>query len=542
VAPLTAMNTEKVNDVIDAQVVISGGGPTGLLLASELALAGVRPIVLDTLPGPNTEPRANGVGGAAVRFLDHRGFYEQLTGSPDQPHPSPWGMFSGIIFDLSAAPSSTHTHTLRVQQPRLTHTLARHAADIGVDLRWGHRLHGFTQDAHSITVEVDGPDGRYHIQARYLVGADGGRSTTRKLAGIAFPGMSSNDAVFRIGRELIPPPEWVDRATGELDIPGYGRIPALPFLRTEVGVFMHAQVADFSLLGTLELAPSPDNVRTDSEHPGYGDPLTLAELEDSIGHVLGVHLPLVKVQPDSQPILRRFAGINSRIAGRFRRGRVLLAGDAAHVHSPLGGPGLNLCLQDAANLGWKLANVIHGRIDPALLDTYDAERRLAAENVITHSRAQLALMRPGSEITALRDGLGELISRPSVAEYLAVTLSGAAVRYPTEPDDHPAVGYWVPDITIDSPTHGVRRIAQLTRDGRPLVLDFTAHSALAHSLTNSSPALNVVAGTPTEPVDLTAVLIRPDGYVAWASSQATPAIEALNRKLAHWFGPISAAR
>jgi 2-polyprenyl-6-methoxyphenol hydroxylase-like FAD-dependent oxidoreductase len=524
----------------DAEVVIAGGGPTGLLLACELALAGVTPIVLDPLPGPNTEPRANGVGGPAVRFLDHRGLYELLTGSPDGPQPWAMGMFAGLAFDLTATPSSQN-YMLPVQQPRLTETLAQRAAAIGVDVRWGHGVRGFTQHAQSITVEVDGPDGPYDIQAGYLVGADGGRSATRKLAGIDFPGMSSNDAVFRIGRGLTPPPEWIDPVTGGLDVPGFGRVPPMQFLRTEAGMFMRGQLDGFSLLGTLELAPTPDNVRTDSDHPGFGDSLTTGELEDSIGRVLGVHVPVQSLEPDSEPVLRSFAGINSRVAGQYRHGRVLLVGDAAHVHSPLGGPGLNLCLQDAANLGWKLASVIHGRVEPAVLDTYDAERRLAADNVMTHSRAQMALMRPGPEIASLRAIVGELISQPTAAEHIAVTLSGAAVRYPTEPDDHPAVGYWVPDVTIDTPTHGVQRIAQLARDGRPILLDFTHGGVLANSLDASSPALNVVTGTPTEPVDFTAVLVRPDGYVAWASSEANPTTDALERTLAHWFGLTPAA-
>jgi 2-polyprenyl-6-methoxyphenol hydroxylase-like FAD-dependent oxidoreductase len=524
----------------DAEVVIAGGGPTGLLLACELALAGVTPIVLDSLPGPNTEPRANGVGGPAVRFLDHRGFYELLTGSPDGPQPWAMGMFAGLTFDLTAT-ASRQNYMLPVQQPRLTETLAQRAAAIGVDVRWGHGVRGFTQDAQSVTVEVDGPDGPYDIHAGYLVGADGGRSATRKLAGIDFPGMSSNDAVFRIGRGLTPPPEWIDPVTGELDVPGFGRVPPMQFLRTEAGMFMRGQLDGFSLLGTLELAPTPDNVRTDSDHPGFGDSLTTAELEDSIGRVLGVHVPVQSLEPDSEPVLRSFAGINSRVAGQYRHGRVLLVGDAAHVHSPLGGPGLNLCLQDAANLGWKLASVIHGRVEPALLDTYDAERRLAADNVMTHSRAQMALMRPGPEITALRAIFEELVSQPTAAESLAVTLSGAAVRYPTGPDDHPAVGYWVPDITCNTPTHGVQRIAQLARNGRPLLLDFTDGSVVANSL-HASPGLNVVTGTPTEPVDLTAVLIRPDGYVAWAASEANPATDTLEKTLAHWFGVTQAAR
>lgn len=519
----------------DADVVIAGGGPTGLMLACELALGGVKPIVLDSSPGPNPEPRANGVAGTAVRFLDHRGLYEELTGSPHGPHPSPVGMFSGIRLDLSAT-SSSQMYLLPVQQPRLAQALAERAGDSGIDLRWGHRMIGFIPQQHGVIVEVNGPAGSYEITAGYLVGADGGRSATRKLAGIDFPGMSSNDAVFRIGRGLMPPPEWRDPVTGALNVPGYGPVPAMTFLRAGSGMFLWAQLAGISMIGTLELAPAPDDTRADSEHPGFGDPLSTAELEDSLSRVLGARVPVQPAEPGGEVVLRRFAGINSRVADRYRRDRVFLVGDAAHVHSPLGGPGLNLCLQDAANLGWKLAAVARGRVDPTLLDTYESERKIAAEQVLVHSRAQLALMRPGPEITALRELVGGLLKEPAVTRRVADTLSGTAVRYPAQPNDHPAVGHWVPDITITTPAQGDRRIAQLARDGRPLILDFTKRGSVAATLNDTSEAITVVAGTPMDPVELTAVLIRPDGYVAWASSEDNPETGALNRALEHWFG------
>jgi 2-polyprenyl-6-methoxyphenol hydroxylase-like FAD-dependent oxidoreductase len=533
------MGMGDMTDSTDTGVVIAGGGPTGLMLAYELALNGVTPIVVDSSPGPNTEPRANGVGGPAVRFLDHRGLYEKITGTPDGPQPSPLGAFSAFRMDLTSVPASQN-YMLPVQQPDLTRTLAGRAADRGVDLRWGHRLHGFTQDPHSVTVEVHGPNGPYDIHADYLIGADGGRSATRKLAGIDFVGLSSNDAVFRIGRGLTPPPEWVDPVTGSVDVPGYGRITPMTFLRAGTGLFMWAQLSGLSMVGTLELAPTPGDTRTESEHPGFGDPLTTDELEDSIGRVLGSRVPVQPAEPGHQPVLRRFAGINSRIAQQYRHGRILLVGDAAHVHSPVGGPGLNLCLQDAANLGWKLANVLHGRVDPSLLDTYPTERRLAAENVITHTRAQQALMRPGPEITALREVFGSLLGETPVIRQLADTVSGIAVRYPTEPADHPAVGYWVPDLTINTATHGVQRIAQLAHEGRPLLLDLTTHGLVAEALNDITAAVNVVTGTPLAPVALTAILVRPDGYVGWASSDDHPEIDTLHRRLEHWFG-LSAA-
>lgn len=490
---------EELYQMVDTDVLIVGAGPTGLLLACELILNGIKAVVLDSSPGPNEEPRANGVGGLAVRLLDHRGLYADLTGLPEPPVRMPMSMFSAMRFDLSDIPSSQF-YLAPVQQPRLTATLARRASTGGADLRWSRRLTALTQHDDHVSVEVDGPDGVNQITTRYLVGADGGRSATRKFARIDFPGMSSNDAVFRIGRGFGPPREWLDPATGGLNVPGYGHVTPMTFLRAGSGMFLWGQVERLSMLGTLELAPTPDDTRGGSEHPGFGDPLTVEELEASIVRVLGAPVTMTPAE-DQEPLLRRFSGINSRIAAHYRCGRVLLAGDAAHVHSPLGGPGLNLCLQDAANLGWKLAAVLDGRADPTLLDTYDTERRLAAERVILHSRAQFALLRPGPEITALREVFSELLGESAVARHLADTMSGATVRYPSEPGDHPAVGYWVPDMAIDTHEGGVRRIAELARDGRPLLLDFTT-GGLQQAVSDSAH-LTTVTGTPVEPVGFT---------------------------------------
>src|SRR6202012_5270276 len=176
--------------------------------------------------------------------------------------------------------------------------------------------------------------------------------------------------------------------------------------------------------------------------------------------------------PDAPLDLRRFRGINSRIASRYRAGRVILVGDAAHVHSPMGGPGLNLGLQDAANLGWKLAAVVSGRVESALLDTYEAERRPAAERVIMHSRAQLALVRPGPEVTALRELFSELLTEPDIVRRLSALVSGAENRYPSGRGAHPMAGYWVPDFAVANGGE-TRRVAELARTGRPLLLDVT---------------------------------------------------------------------
>jgi len=166
--------------------VIAGAGPNGLMVACELGLSGIRPIVLDPLPGPNPEPRANGVTGQGVRILDHRGFYSVLAGTDDPPQPSPWAMFAALTLDL-AGTADTQNYMVAVQQPRLVQVLAERAGEYGVDIRWGHRLTGFDQRADGVTVHVAGPDGDYQLAAKYLVGADGGTSQTRKLAGIDFP-------------------------------------------------------------------------------------------------------------------------------------------------------------------------------------------------------------------------------------------------------------------------------------------------------------------------------------------------------------------
>jgi hypothetical protein len=293
---------------------------------------------------------------------------------------------------------------------------------------------------------------------------------------------------------------------------------------------------------TYELDSSPREQRGDdtTDEP----PMSLAELEASAKRVLGTDVPLRPVSPEAPVDLRRFSGINSRIASRYQVGRVFLVGDAAHVHSPIGGPGLNLSLQDGVNLGWKLAAVLNGRVNPALLATYETERRPAAERVIMQSRAQLALFRPGLEVTALRELFSEFLTDPDIVRRLSDLLSGADNRYTmgaltaSDVEVHPLVGRWVPDFGVASPS-GTQRIAELARDGRPVLLDLTEHGAVAAAMTDTGDRLTVAAGRPVGEVPATAVLVRPDGYVAWASSQTTPdpdELRELRSVLTHWFG------
>jgi 2-polyprenyl-6-methoxyphenol hydroxylase-like FAD-dependent oxidoreductase len=448
-------------------------------------------------------------------------------------------MFAAFALDLALVPDS-QMFMLPIQQPRLVQVLAERAGEYDVDIRWGHLCAGFDQHpgrpGDSVTVHVAGPEGAYDLTAQYLVGADGGTSATRKQAGIDFAGMSSNDVVARMGFDVLPPDEWVDPVSGGLDVPGFGRVPPMGFHRVEGGVFACGALGRRAAVICFELDSSPREEPADDDFDGQ--PMSLAELEAAVKRVLGADVPLRPVSPDAPLDLRRFSGINSRMASRYRDGRVILVGDAAHVHSPMGGPGLNLGLQDAVNLGWKLAAILNGRVEPSLLDTYEAERRPAAERVIMHSRAQLALVRPGPEITALRELFSELVTDPDIVRRLSELLSGAENRYAVAPDAHPLVGRWVPDFAVAG-AGATRRVAELARTGRPLLIDLTDGAVLATEVAGIADRLTVAAGWPVGDVAATAVLVRPDGYVAWASSATPPGPEELRelrRVLTRWFG------
>jgi 2-polyprenyl-6-methoxyphenol hydroxylase-like FAD-dependent oxidoreductase len=521
----------------DVGVVIAGAGPNGLMLAAELGLAGIRPVVLDPMPGPNPQPRANGIVGQGVRILDHRGLYNTLAGTEGPPQRAPRAMFAAFPLDLALVPNP-QMFMLPIQQPKLVQVLAERAGQYQADIRWGHGLTGFDQDADGVTVHVSGPDGDYELRAKYLVGADGGTSTTRKWAGIDFPGMTSHDVVARMGFDVLPPAEWIDPVSGALDVPGFGRIPPLGFHRAERGVFACGALGRRAAVIVFELDPTASELPVDrnADEP----PMSLAELQASLERVLGTEVPLRPASPDTPLDLRRFHGINSRIASRYQLGRVILVGDAAHVHSPMGGPGLNLGLQDAVNLGWKLAAVLNGQVGPDLLATYEGERRPAAERVVMHSRAQLALVRPGPEVTALRELFAELVTEPAVVRRLTDLVSGAENRY-VGPDAHPLAGHWVPDFAVAN-GNGSRRIAELARDGRPLLVDLTEGGVVGASVADVADQLTVAVGRPVGDVAATtvsALLVRPDGYVAWATS-AAPDGEELRGVLARWFGIRSA--
>ncbi|GAB3568162.1 FAD-dependent monooxygenase [Amycolatopsis endophytica] len=476
-------------------VVIAGGGPNGLMLACELALAGMRPVVLERLTEPGHERRANGLVGEVVRLMDRRGLYERLTGTPGAPEPVPGFVFGA--FPLPLADLDHHLYTLAVPQRRIEAVLAERAAELGVDIRRGHEVTGLVQDEDAVTVEIGG---REPVRARFLVGADGGHSVVRKLTGIGFPGVTSDDSVAYSG-DVTVPPELIGPG-GELVVPGFGVIPPFQHLRTDRGLITWAPFPDRDpMVSTTEWGP-----------PAEGE-ATLDALRASAARVLGADLPLGPPSGEGPHLLRRLFGGNTRIAERYRDRRVFLLGDAAHVHSAIGGPGLNLGLQDAVNLGWKLAAAVRGEVD--VLDTYESERRPVAQRVAMHTQAQSLLIRPGGDVTAFRELFAELLSLGGTRQHIADLMAGSDIRYDMGAAGE-RVGWFAPDLP------GLR---ELTRGGRALLLD---------------PAGTLDAGPWRKSVDVveapgleTAYLLRPDCFIAWTGEGGDGLHDALTR----WFGP-----
>ncbi|MFD5465339.1 FAD-dependent monooxygenase [Kitasatospora sp. NPDC127059] len=502
-------------------VVIVGAGPVGLFLACELALAGVRPVVLDRLPERSGEQKANGLVGQVLRLLDHRGLHQPLSGAPGVPQPVPRFVFGAFPLDLHRLDANP-LHAVPVPQHRIEEVLEERARELGVTVRRDHEVTGLTQDPAGVTLDLHGPDGAGRLRTRYLVGADGGRSTVRKLTGIGFPGVTSPDPVSRIAHVL--PPEGI-RGTddGAFLLPGCPT-PFRPYThtRTDHGVFVIAPFSpDAVMVATLEWGGPPVDERA---------PLTLDELRASIHRVTGADLALAPARTSGRHTPRRTVGHNTRLAERYRDGRVLLVGDAAHVHAATGGPGLNLGLQDAANLGWKLAAELQGWAPPGLLDSYQRERRPVGERVFMHSQAQTALMSPGPAVTALRALVGELLAHDDNLARIAALMAGSDVRYDTG-CPHPLAGGFAPELSVDG-----SRLAELARSGRPLVLDLTGGAlALADRAAPWKDRVDVVTAHP-EQAPAGALLLRPDGYVAWACAPDDADPQGLDRALRDWFG------
>lgn len=490
---------------MNADVVIAGAGPTGLLLAYELGLAGVPALVLDKASHPDEQPRANGLVGQIARVLTYRGLLEDTPLRPIAVPKFPFGPLSLELDRLEANP----LHVLPVAQRALEDLLHSAATRAGATVQRGHEVIGFEEAGDGLVLQVHGPAGDYALSAGYLVGCDGGRSFVRKHAGIAFPGVTSEE-ISRMARVTMPPSE-VALADGTLAVRGV-RLALLRPNRTATGsitiapqrMLDPAADPDVYILATSE--PRPSHV---PDHP-----LTLDDLRASVQRVLGTDLPITGAR------WARSAVANSRQAEAYRSGRVFLAGDAAHVFSA-GGTALNAGLLDAVNLGWKLAAATRGTAPAGLLDTYQAERHPAGRRAILHTRAQAALSVSGENAEALREILAEVLQHPGPLTHVAALMEGSDVTY----GPGPLTGTWAPD-SLDEPaaTYAVKHL----RSGRAMVLDATTNGALTATTNPWRQRLDVVAA----PGSSTSALIRPDGYLAWAGDSH----EGLYEALVGWMG------
>ena len=506
----------------EAGVLVVGAGPTGLALAGELALAGARPTVLESRTGPATESRALNLHPRTAELLDSRGLLEPLLEHEIVLGTPAHSFFGALPVPLDCAPWRTrYPHQIGVVQSRVEQRLRLRLAELGGSVLSGHQLTGLEQDDDGVTAVVSAPDGQRRIRARYLVGCDGGRSTVRKALGLPFPG--SDGTELFVAADVVlrrPPQEWFD----ELD-PERRRFLRLLPGNTLAGVVPSGDGGRlmFSLRGLEE---GVHRLSFSDGSTGTADrdtPVTEEEILGAIRTACGADPGLKEVRWAS-----RFSNACRQVP-EYRTGRVLLAGDAAHIVVPLGGQGLNLGVQDAFNLGWKLAAVVRGHAPDALLDTYHAERHPVAAALLREARAQFALLDSGrggaDELAPLREILTELLRLPDTNRHLAGVVSGLGVRYDLPGAGHELLGARMPDVEL-----GGTRLFELLRTGRGVLLDFGGLSGDASAWAGRVDLRR--CAPPDGFGDLGAVLVRPDGHICWVGGADGPE-ESLHR----WFGP-----
>lgn len=472
-------------------VIISGGGPTGMMLACELRLHAVDVLVLEKDAEPSKTVRSLGLHPRSIEIMDQRGLLDRFL-ALGQQYPGGVGRFAAIDKPRPVKLDSAHSYVLGIPQPVTDRLLAERAGELGAQIRRGCELTGVEQDDDGVSVEL--ADGTM-LRSRWLVGCDGGRSLVRKLIGIGFPGEPAKREWILGEVEVTAPQDEVAAVSDEVrkTHKGFGIGPA--------GNGLHRAVVPAAAVAEdRSVAPTLEEFRT--------------QLRAYAGTDFGAHSPRW---------LSRFSDA-TRLAEQYRVGRILLAGDAAHVHPPLGGQGLNLGIQDAFNLGWKLAAEIDGWAPDGLLDSYFAERRPVAEDVLTITRAQSELLSPEPGPQAVRRLLSELMDFEDVSGFLAERISAIGVRYDFG-EGPKLLGRRQRDITLSR-----GRLYELTRDGRGLLLDQTGKLSVA----GWTDRIDHVADVSGE-LDAPAILLRPDGHVAWIGDEQND----LLRHLPTWFGAAS---
>jgi 2-polyprenyl-6-methoxyphenol hydroxylase-like FAD-dependent oxidoreductase len=475
-------------------VVIAGGGPTGLMLAGEMALAGVDVAIVERRPSQDLPgPRAGGLHARTIEVLDQRGIAERFL---SEGQVAQVAGFSMIPLDISDFPTR-HPYGLGLWQKHIERILAGWVGELAVTLYRGREVTGFVQDDTRVDVELS--DGG-SLETEYLVGCDGGRSLVRKAAGIEFPGWDPTTSSLIAEVEMAEEPEMGIRRDA-LGVHALGRV--------------EYEIRD----GEVVYADrGPVGVMVTEEHVGATSEPTLRDLSEALvavyGTDYGVHSPT---------FLSRFTDM-TRQAAAYRDGRVLLAGDAAHVHAPDGGQGLNIGVQDAVNLGWKLAQVVSRTSPESLLDTYHAERHPIAARVLRTTMAAVALRRPDDRTKALRGTVSELLSMDEPRRRFAAMMSGLDIHYDLG-EGHPLLGRRMPDLDLVT-ADGPLRVFTLLHDAQPVLLNLGEPGGF--DITPWTDRVQVidakyvgtwelpVLGAVTAP---TAVLIRPDGYVAWVGDR-----------------------